>query len=349
MKKIIRLTESDLVKIVKKLIKEQTEGENEFIQVLEDRYDLSKELKTEIVNTFKSSDCKNVKFQHIKMGEGVCLGDRLILNPSILNYTLGKALFIIFHELAHQYQFKKYGKEKMLELYEDHITLSDAAKFMYNVEQVADEFAVRKLKSLEKKGLIEIDKLDLQKAYDNVSTHMLQALISNFRNRMRQQNVTGSDKVAEFLYNMVKIEQSSPIDGKSYRKDLNTKNDSDFKKSNNKSEKDTTERSIYDGIEDEVTKIDGNLEIDYITDLNDLVEVTGNVSVHNDEIESLQNLEVIGGKLWITSKSLVDFGNLKSVGSDLIIGDTSPLSKKYTEEDIRNMINVGGRVDIRKY
>jgi hypothetical protein len=62
--------------------------------------------------------------------------------------------------------------------------------------------------------------------------------------------------------------------------------------------------------------------------LNDLVEVTGKVSVHNDEIESLQNLEVIGGKLWITSKSLVDFGKLKSVGgdSDLSVSHFNPES-----------------------
>jgi hypothetical protein len=335
-KKVVRLTENQLNRIVTHVINEETEGESEFIKILDDRYDLSEELKSEIINTFKMGGCENVKFQKMKMGDGLALGNRLILNPTILNYSLGKVLFVLFHEMAHQYQFKKYGKEKMLEIYEEHLSLSDAAKFMYEVEQVADEFAVRKLKSLERKGLVKLERLDIQKGYENVNLFMLERIISHFRNELRKNNISGHNQVAEFLYNMVKIEQSNEVDGKSYRKDLNTKSDSE------------TERSSYDGIEDGVTKIDGDLEIDYFTDLNDLVEVTGKVSVHNDEIESLQNLEVIGGKLWITSKSLVDFGKLKSVGGDLIISGTSPLSKEYTEEDIQNMINVGGRVEIKR-
>jgi hypothetical protein len=179
------------------------------IKILDDKYGISDELKNEIINTFKTSDCKNVSFEKIKMGDGVSLGYKLILNPSILNYSLGRALFIIFHELAHQYQFKKYGKDKMLELYEDHISLSDAAKFMHDVEIVADEFAERKLKSLERKGLVNLKDSDTRKDYHSMRTSMLEYMIRQIRDMMRKQKVTGSDKVAEFMYNLIKVEQSN--------------------------------------------------------------------------------------------------------------------------------------------
>jgi hypothetical protein len=226
MVKII-ITETQLNRFFKNLIKEETEGESEFIKILEDRYDLSEELKSEIINTFKLGECKNVKFQKIKMGDGLALGNRLILNPSILNYSLGRALFILFHEMAHQYQFKKYGKEKMMELYEDHISILDAAKFMYDTEKVADEFAVRKLKSLERKGLVTLEKSDTRKGYEYATIPMLERIISQFRNELRVNNVSGHDQVSEFLYNMVKMDQINDVDGKSYRKDLNTKSGDD--------------------------------------------------------------------------------------------------------------------------
>lgn len=37
MKKVIRLTENDLMKIVRRVIKEQTEGESEVIKVLDNK------------------------------------------------------------------------------------------------------------------------------------------------------------------------------------------------------------------------------------------------------------------------------------------------------------------------
>jgi hypothetical protein len=38
-----------------------------------------------------------------------------------------------------------------------------------------------------------------------------------------------------------------------------------------------------------------------------------------------------------------DLGNLTSVGGNLILRKT-PLSKKYSEEEIRSMVEVGGKV-----
>jgi hypothetical protein len=39
-------------------------------------------------------------------------------------------------------------------------------------------------------------------------------------------------------------------------------------------------------------------------------------------------------------------GNLESVGGDLYLYDT-PLSEKYTEEEIRQMVDVGGEIHLK--
>ena len=48
MKKVIRLTESDLTRIVKRVINEETEGIDNFIDIVDKQYNINDELKTVI-------------------------------------------------------------------------------------------------------------------------------------------------------------------------------------------------------------------------------------------------------------------------------------------------------------
>lgn len=350
MKKIIKLTESDLTRIVKRIIKEQTEGDTEFIKTIVDKYNISDELKNEIVNTIKSADTKKIKFQPIKMGAGLCLGDRLVMNPVTLSYPLGKFLFILFHELAHQYQFKKYGQEKMLELYNDEINIKDAAKFMADVEMVADEFAFRKMKNLERRGMVKVNPNDIIKGYENVSSNMLEHMIRSFRNEFRKNNVTGVQKISEFLYNMVKIEQNQP---KTFTQQQTKKEEPKryTQQQTRKEEPKTYGKTINVSdvkyvVPDGIETLIGSFDTYNIEDLNDVKHIDGNVSIHNN-LKTLQNVETINGKLWITNKNFESFGNLKSVNGNVILDKNIILLKNYTEDDINNMIDIGGELIIK--
>ena len=312
MKKRIRLTESDLIRIVKRVINEQTEGESEVIKVLDDRYGLSDELKQEISNALKSSECKNVSFQRLRGAAGLALWNRLVLNPDILNYGLSKTLFVLFHEMAHQYQYKKYGKDKMMEYYNEEISLSDAAKFLQNTEKVADEFAVRKLKSLERKGLIKLNDNDIEKGYENMSMPQFEGLISYFRNQLKQNKITGSEKISEFLYNMVKIESSDNLEVKTPQKDTETKSNTNVGTSDDKT---TTLQNLE--------KVDGDLDLSRrkIESLGNLTSVGGYLDLSNSKIESLGNLTSVGGGLDLFGTNIRTLGNLKSVGGNLFLGN----------------------------
>ena len=80
-----------------------------------------------------------------------------------------------------------------------------------------------------------------------------------------------------------------------------------------------------------------------IKSLKNLKSVGGDLYLHNTPIESLGNLTTVGGFLDLAFTPIESLKNLKSVGGDLNLFGT-PLSKKYTEEQIRQMVDVGGEI-----
>jgi hypothetical protein len=78
-----------------------------------------------------------------------------------------------------------------------------------------------------------------------------------------------------------------------------------------------------------------------IKSLGNLQSVGGYLDLRRTPIESLGNLHSVGGWLALEKSSIKSFGNLTLVGGTLDLRDT-PLSEKYTEEEIRQMVDVGG-------
>ena len=91
--------------------------------------------------------------------------------------------------------------------------------------------------------------------------------------------------------------------------------------------------------------IDDNLDLQgsKIESLGGLRSVGGSLDLANTEIKSLGNLRSVGGNLYLTYSEIKSLGNLRSVGGDLFLRDT-PISKKYSEEEIRQMVQVGGDI-----
>jgi hypothetical protein len=75
---------------------------------------------------------------------------------------------------------------------------------------------------------------------------------------------------------------------------------------------------------------------------NPLYTIGGDLMFRTN-IKSLGNLTSVGGNLDLYGTNIKSLGNLTSVGGDLDLRGT-PLSKKYTIEEIRNMVKVGGDI-----
>jgi hypothetical protein len=82
-----------------------------------------------------------------------------------------------------------------------------------------------------------------------------------------------------------------------------------------------------------------------IKSLGNLTSVGGYLDMRYTPIESLGNLQSVGSWLSLEKSLIKSLGNLTSVGGSLDLRDT-PLSEKYTEEEIRQTVNVGGSIHL---
>jgi hypothetical protein len=168
---------------------------------------LSDELSEEIKSVFEKADCKKVSIENLRGPMGLALHNRLVLSPKIFEYGIPQALTIMFHELAHQYQFKKYGAEKMMEVYIGETSVDDGALAMSKYEAIADEFAIRKMRELKQKGLIDYQDSQVRKGYgNNPQPFMFKSMLEMIRNELKRNGATDIEKAAEYIYNMVKMQ-----------------------------------------------------------------------------------------------------------------------------------------------
>jgi len=79
-----------------------------------------------------------------------------------------------------------------------------------------------------------------------------------------------------------------------------------------------------------------------IESLGNLKSVGGSLDLGQTQIKSFGNLQSVGGDLYLYGAQIESLGNLKSVSGYLYLNEY--LSEKYTDEEIRSMINVGGSI-----
>lgn len=194
----------NLQKQILRILKEETEGIPSFLNELSNSFNISDELKDEVVKFIEESNCKKIEFSNFKMPVlGLALHNVVLINKQVLSRNLEFALFVIFHEIAHQYQFKKYGEDIMYQCYLGELPIENASKFMKNTEEVADEFAGRKIRQLQKKNLINKSFVSPQ-MYKNISIQQITMMVQQHKIQLKRMNINSPEKVSEYFYNMVK-------------------------------------------------------------------------------------------------------------------------------------------------
>jgi len=188
---------------MKKILKEQI-GIEDFLSTISDNFPDSVYVMEFMVDFIKKSNCKRIEFADFSISAyGASLDDRVILNNEILKLDLINVLYVIFHEIAHQYQYKKYGKEKMYSIYTGKITPDEGAIWLKNVEEVADDFAFRKLRELSKKNdYVKNNFKKLKKVYLNIPTRSYVGIIENIINLFKKSGLDETkENIGEVLYN----------------------------------------------------------------------------------------------------------------------------------------------------
>lgn len=186
------------------LVSSQVEGLDVLMDEIIAKFPKVEEYKDKLIQFIVGSDCKKIEFATMQHGAGgLSLHNAVLLNKYLLKDTLGTLLFIIFHEIAHQYQFKKYGAEKMYELYTGNLSVEDAVEFLYNAEITADEFAYRKCKEFHKLGLL--DYVTDKRFYKRMSRQNLTAMYSSVKKIVSNRRNDSPEEISEILYNFIKI------------------------------------------------------------------------------------------------------------------------------------------------
>jgi hypothetical protein len=120
-----------------------------------DKTKLCDELKKEVYNVLIESGCENLVIKKFKVPAlGLTVDSTIYINSDLLNSTPEIIVNILFHEAAHCHQFKKYGKEKMYEMFLKDMDHDEAASFIKAAEEVADEYSIRKVRKLKTANLL---------------------------------------------------------------------------------------------------------------------------------------------------------------------------------------------------
>jgi hypothetical protein len=156
--------------------------------------------QTEIEEFINKSGYKSITFEELnpKCG-GISTPDECIISTIILEFPKEILLYILFHEIAHQYQYQKWGKNLMMNAYTI-LPIEDAVKSLLFIESIADRFAILKLRSI-----IGNENIPPYRYYGCENLEFFKEYISNLRNSIDESNATDIESINEIIYLKYKI------------------------------------------------------------------------------------------------------------------------------------------------
>jgi len=185
-------------------ILKESKSVDSFLKLITEKYPKTKDFINLIEKFILESGCRRIEVFEIKQGLGVSLSDRVVISTRAFSESLPKFLFILFHEIAHQFQYKKYGAEKMYECYKGEISIKYASEFMSKVEIVADEFATRKVREFIKLGHLESGDDAFKGFYKKIPANYFIALINSIRKMIKEKDIKDPAGISELFYNWIK-------------------------------------------------------------------------------------------------------------------------------------------------
>lgn len=177
---------------------------DKFIDELISHYPQVKEYQNKIVDVIVKSGCQSIEFANFKhRALGCAVHNGVLINRDLLDGSLHMVLFVIFHELGHQYQFKKYGVDQMYECYLGNMTIEESINFVRNIEITADEFAIRKIREFVNYGYL-IPSFNPPRIYKDISDEKIKSVIEEFKTEFVKNNVTTPEGISSLMYELIK-------------------------------------------------------------------------------------------------------------------------------------------------
>jgi hypothetical protein len=195
-----------------KLINEETGGMDLFIDQMVNKFPELGEYRDIIKSNIEKSRCQNIGFEPMTMSTGLALHNRVVISTKLLEdgikpnkNAIADLMFVIFHEIAHQHQYNKYSKELIYDMYTGELETEGAIKFLRYIENVADQFSLRKCRELQSMDVIPADqKVRDAGGYDHYTDKMFEGYLNMLKNKVQKAGITDPEDISELIYNMIK-------------------------------------------------------------------------------------------------------------------------------------------------
>lgn len=181
-------------------------GLSEFINTIKSSKPmLPSGLIQDLENYIIESGCSKLKFEKLSdKAAGLSFYDECILNYDILNLQYEYTLYIIMHEIAHQYQYKKHGKDIALDIYKSETDVNQAVEKLLYLESEADSVAIETLNEFIAKHKIKSSVKIIPRYLNNTNTDYFKNYITKIREEVINNNYSSIDDINKYMYNRLK-------------------------------------------------------------------------------------------------------------------------------------------------
>ncbi len=167
-------------------------------QLRSTRPDLSESSLTEIQKFIELSGCKRIRFARMSdRAMGISKTNECVINQDLIKLPLQYLVYILLHEIVHQYQYKKYGKDYMLDVYLDELCLEQAVQTLLHAERVADRLSISRTTRMIGKNMIVPRYLNIK------DTTQLKKHIVEIRKAVSTLNLKSIEEINEYIHGSV--------------------------------------------------------------------------------------------------------------------------------------------------
>jgi len=148
------------------------------------------------------SGCPEIKIMPLRMGLGASLKNFVLISPVLLNSPLEFCLYGLFHEIAHQYQYKKYG-DQISKIFLTDKNMEKNAMFLRKIELGADSYALKKCRDLARQGVLDGGKIRNAGVYSSFEEKDFKKYLKSFRKVIKLHNISDVSEMDDIFYEYI--------------------------------------------------------------------------------------------------------------------------------------------------
>lgn len=189
-------------------------GLDQFIKILKDTFTIHHDVIDDLKDYILKSGCKAIEFDTLYGASGISKTDKCVIADKVLKRPIENALYVILHEISHQYQYSKYGKNVMWDSYNSNIDIEKAIDLLMNIELVADRLAIVKTRHLLDSNGVK-DYKPVTAVYPKMSRQYFKNHLESLRKNVKDKDIQNVDGVNNMMHDELK-KKPEPVKFKNY-------------------------------------------------------------------------------------------------------------------------------------